>query len=87
MNARVGITSPGFIGADVSHLNLHKTFCIPHGGGGPGMGPIGVKAHLAPFVPGHSVVQIEGMLTRRARFPPRRSAARPFYRSAGCISA
>ncbi|STK75209.1 glycine dehydrogenase [Escherichia coli] len=44
MNAQVGITSPGFIGADVSHLNLHKTFCIPHGGGGPGMGPIGVKA-------------------------------------------
>ncbi len=65
MNAQVGITSPGFIGADVSHLNLHKTFCIPHGGGGPGMGPIGVKAHLAPFVPGHSVVQIEGMLTRQ----------------------
>ncbi|HGC6387336.1 TPA: aminomethyl-transferring glycine dehydrogenase [Cronobacter dublinensis] len=63
MNAQVGITSPGYIGADVSHLNLHKTFCIPHGGGGPGMGPIGVKAHLAPFVPGHSVVQIEGMLT------------------------
>ncbi|HCA7244654.1 TPA: aminomethyl-transferring glycine dehydrogenase [Escherichia coli] len=65
MNAQVGITSPGFIGADVSHLNLHKTFCIPHGGGGPGMGPIGVKAHLAPFVPGHSVVQIEGMLIRQ----------------------
>ena len=65
MNAQVGITSPGFIGADVSHLNLHKTFCIPHGGGGPGMGPIGVKAHLAPFVPGHSVVQIEGMPTRQ----------------------
>ncbi|XPE23171.1 hypothetical protein ACNKHM_18250 [Shigella sonnei] len=65
MNAQVGITSPGFIGADVSHLNLHKTFCIPHGGGGPGMGPIGVKAHLAPFLPGHSVVQIEGMLTRQ----------------------
>ncbi|ELY6275196.1 aminomethyl-transferring glycine dehydrogenase [Cronobacter muytjensii] len=63
MNAQVGITSPGYIGADVSHLNLHKTFCIPHGGGGPGMGPIGVKAHLAPFVPGHCVVQIEGMLT------------------------
>ncbi len=63
MNAQVGITTPGFIGADVSHLNLHKTFCIPHGGGGPGMGPIGVKAHLAPFVPGHSVVQIEDMLT------------------------
>lgn len=65
MNAQVGITSPGFIGADVSHLNLHKTFCIPHGGGGPGMGPIGVKAHLAPFVPGHSVVEIEDVLTRQ----------------------
>ncbi|AFJ45797.1 glycine cleavage system P protein [Shimwellia blattae DSM 4481 = NBRC 105725] len=65
MNAQVGITSPGHIGADVSHLNLHKTFCIPHGGGGPGMGPIGVKAHLAPFVPGHSVVQIEEMLTQQ----------------------
>jgi glycine dehydrogenase len=51
MNAQVGLTSPGFIGADVTHLNLHKTFCIPHGGGGPGMGPIGVKAHLAPFLP------------------------------------
>ncbi|MCC3703874.1 aminomethyl-transferring glycine dehydrogenase [Rouxiella badensis] len=64
MNAQVGITTPGYIGADVSHLNLHKTFCIPHGGGGPGMGPIGVKAHLAPFVPGHSVVQIDGVLTQ-----------------------
>ena len=57
MNAQVGITSPGFIGGDVSHLNLHKTFAIPHGGGGPGMGPIGVKAHLAPFVAGHAVVK------------------------------
>ena len=65
MNAQVGITTPGYIGADVSHLNLHKTFCIPHGGGGPGMGPIGVKAHLAPFVPGHSVVQIDGILTQQ----------------------
>ena len=54
LNALVGVTSPGFIGADVSHLNLHKTFCIPHGGGGPGMGPIGVKAHLAPFLPNHA---------------------------------
>ena len=53
MNAQVGLTSPGFIGSDVSHLNLHKTFCIPHGGGGPGMGPIGVKKHLIPFLPGH----------------------------------
>ena len=56
MNAQVGLCSPGDIGADVCHLNLHKTFCIPHGGGGPGMGPIGVAAHLAPFLPGHSVV-------------------------------
>ncbi|HIF9309065.1 TPA: aminomethyl-transferring glycine dehydrogenase [Photobacterium damselae] len=55
MNAQVGLTSPGYIGSDVSHLNLHKTFCIPHGGGGPGMGPIGVKSHLAPFVPGHII--------------------------------
>ncbi|MCT4684302.1 MAG: aminomethyl-transferring glycine dehydrogenase [Roseicyclus sp.] len=53
LNAMVGLSRPGDIGADVSHLNLHKTFCIPHGGGGPGMGPIGVKAHLAPFLPGH----------------------------------
>ncbi|MBL0711716.1 MAG: aminomethyl-transferring glycine dehydrogenase [Colwellia sp.] len=58
MNAQVGITSPGFIGADVSHLNLHKTFAIPHGGGGPGMGPIGVKSHLAPFLPDHALVNI-----------------------------
>ena len=53
MNAQVGLTRPGDIGADVCHLNLHKTFCIPHGGGGPGMGPIGVAKHLAPFLPGH----------------------------------
>jgi len=53
MNAQVGLSRPGDYGADVSHLNLHKTFCIPHGGGGPGMGPIGVKAHLKPFLPGH----------------------------------
>ncbi len=56
LNALVGICRPAEIGADVAHLNLHKTFCIPHGGGGPGMGPIGVKAHLAPFLPGHAVV-------------------------------
>ncbi|CAL5222662.1 g5059 [Coccomyxa viridis] len=56
MNAQVGLTSPGYIGADVCHLNLHKTFCIPHGGGGPGMGPIGVKGHLAPFLPTHPMV-------------------------------
>lgn len=59
MNAQVGITSPGIMGADVSHLNLHKTFAIPHGGGGPGMGPIGVKSHLIPFLPNHSVSPIK----------------------------
>jgi glycine dehydrogenase len=56
MNAQVGLCRPGDYGSDVSHLNLHKTFCIPHGGGGPGMGPIGVKAHLAPFLPSHPVI-------------------------------
>ncbi len=58
MNALVGLAAPGLFGGDVSHLNLHKTFCIPHGGGGPGMGPIGVKAHLAPYLPGHPVQPI-----------------------------
>jgi len=60
MNAQVGLTSPGNIGADVCHLNLHKTFCIPHGGGGPGVGPIGVAKHLTPFLPGHAVVKAGG---------------------------
>ncbi|HEX4793406.1 MAG TPA: aminomethyl-transferring glycine dehydrogenase [Humisphaera sp.] len=59
MNAQVGLCRPGDIGADVCHLNLHKTFCIPHGGGGPGMGPIGVAKHLAPFLPGHPVIRPE----------------------------
>jgi glycine dehydrogenase len=58
MNAQVGLCRPGDIGADVCHLNLHKTFCIPHGGGGPGMGPIGVMKHLAPFLPGHPIVDL-----------------------------
>ena len=60
LNAQVGLTSPGLIGADVSHMNLHKTFCIPHGGGGPGMGPIGLKAHLAPFMVNHAVQPVDG---------------------------
>ncbi|OWP52431.1 aminomethyl-transferring glycine dehydrogenase [Pseudomonas nitroreducens] len=60
LNAQVGLARPADIGADVSHMNLHKTFCIPHGGGGPGMGPIGVKKHLAPFVANHPVIRIEG---------------------------
>lgn len=60
MNAQVGLCRPGDIGADVCHLNLHKTFCIPHGGGGPGVGPIGVAQHLAPFLPGHAVIKLQG---------------------------
>ncbi|QNU61487.1 aminomethyl-transferring glycine dehydrogenase [Vreelandella titanicae] len=63
MNAQVGLTRPGDFGGDVSHLNLHKTFCIPHGGGGPGMGPIGVKAHLVPYVSNHVVTPINGVNT------------------------
>ena len=63
LNAQVGLAKPADIGADVSHVNLHKTFCIPHGGGGPGMGPIGVKAHLAPFVANHSIVKLPGPLS------------------------
>ncbi len=63
LNAMVGLARPGEIGADVSHLNLHKTFCIPHGGGGPGMGPIGVKAHLIPFLPGHPETGGEGAVS------------------------
>ena len=66
MNAMVGLCRPGDIGADVCHLNLHKTFCIPHGGGGPGMGPIGVAAHLAPFLPGHAVIAQPGRETTGA---------------------
>ena len=66
MNAQVGLTSPAAIGADVCHLNLHKTFAIPHGGGGPGMGPIGVAAHLAPFLPGHPIVRVGGAEAIRA---------------------
>ncbi|MBS0552396.1 MAG: glycine dehydrogenase (aminomethyl-transferring), partial [Proteobacteria bacterium] len=61
MNAMVGLCGPGTFGGDVSHLNLHKTFCIPHGGGGPGVGPIGVKAHLAPFLPGHASTGLKGI--------------------------
>jgi glycine dehydrogenase len=62
LNAQVGLCRPGDYGADVCHLNLHKTFCIPHGGGGPGMGPIGVKSHLSPFLPGHPVIKTGGDL-------------------------
>lgn len=78
MNAQVGLTSPALIGADVCHLNLHKTFCIPHGGGGPGMGPIGVVKKLAPYLPGHPVVKVNGS------HPMRAVAAAPFG-SAGIL--
>jgi len=76
MNAQVGLCRPGDYGSDVSHLNLHKTFCIPHGGGGPGMGPIGVKSHLAPFLPSHPVIKT-GSVTYMGK------SARPF----GVVSA
>ncbi len=66
MNAQVGLTSPALIGADVCHLNLHKTFAIPHGGGGPGMGPIAVASHLAPYLPGHPVVKTGGPMAIHA---------------------
>ncbi|MFT6084345.1 MAG: glycine dehydrogenase [Alphaproteobacteria bacterium] len=82
MNAQVGLTSPGLIGADVCHLNLHKTFCIPHGGGGPGVGPIGVTAELAPFLPGHKA--LKNAPTRHQRgFTP--VSAAPFG-SAGILA-
>ncbi len=75
MNAQVGVTSPGLIGSDVSHLNLHKTFAIPHGGGGPGMGPIGVRAHLAPYLPNHSVRPTSGSKTGAVSATPYGSAS------------
>ena len=69
MNAQVGLTNPAIIGADVCHLNLHKTFAIPHGGGGPGMGPIGVAKHLAPFLPSHPIVKTGGSTTAISAAP------------------
>ena len=78
LNAQVGLTSPALIGADVCHLNLHKTFAIPHGGGGPGMGPIGVAEHLAPYLPGHPWCRLAGA-ARFTRCRRRRGAVRAFY--------
>jgi glycine dehydrogenase len=75
MNAQVGLTRPGDIGADVCHLNLHKTFCIPHGGGGPGMGPIGVAAHLVPFLPGHPLAEVTGWKVGAVSAAPQGSAS------------
>jgi len=75
MNAQVGLCRPGDIGADVCHLNLHKTFCIPHGGGGPGVGPICVASHLVPFLPGHSVVALDGQTVGEVSQAPWGSAS------------
>jgi glycine dehydrogenase len=85
-NAQVGLWRPGDIGADVCHLNLHKTFCIPHGGGGPGMGPIAVKAHLAPYLPGHPLGGGTGPAASPGRCRPPPSAAPACCLSAGCTS-
>ncbi len=92
LNALVGLAAPGEFGADVSHLNLHKTFCIPHGGGGPGVGPIGVGAHLARFLPGHRYLpprpDADAISAARGSAPsPRRlTARRRSCRSRGCTS-
>ena len=84
LNALVGIAQPGRFGADVSHLNLHKTFCIPHGGGGPGVGPVAVRAHLAPFLPGHPLAPARAARSVRCR---RRRSGRPAsWPSRGCTS-
>ena len=84
LNALVGLAQPGRFGADVSHLNLHKTFCIPHGGGGPGVGPVAVRAHLAPFLPGDP---LGADRTRRSGRCRRRRSDRPAScRSRGCTS-
>ena len=79
LNALVGLAAPGHFGADVSHLNLHKTFCIPHGGGGPGVGPVACKAHLAPFLPGHRYIQA----TLHSNPCPARGEREPSVREAG----
>ncbi|MDR2690422.1 MAG: aminomethyl-transferring glycine dehydrogenase [Azoarcus sp.] len=86
LNAQVGLSSPGFIGADISHLNLHKTFAIPHGGGGPGMGPIGLAAHLAPFAPGHLFMPDDGdFLGEHAFYEKKGAVAAAPFGSAGIL--
>ena len=80
LNALLGFAKPGRFGADVSHLNLHKTFCIPHGGGGPGVGPVAVRAHLAPYLPGAPA----GDVRRHARSGP--VSAAPHGSAASCRS-
>jgi len=84
LNALVGLSKPGRFGADVSHLNLHKTFCIPHGGGGPGVGPVAVRAHLAPYLPNHPLAPARQPAS--ARSPVRRGAPPASCRSRGRTS-
>ena len=85
LNALVGLARPGRFGGDVSHLNLHKTFCIPHGGGGPGVGPVAVRAHLAPYLPGHPLAdELSGPTSTRCR--RRRTGRRRSCRSPGRTS-
>ena len=86
MNAKVGLCRPGDFGMDVCHLNLHKTFAIPHGGGGPGMGPIGVKAKLAPFLPGHPIALASAASRGPGLWPRRPAAARSCCSSLGSTS-
>ena len=88
LNALVGVARPGRFGGDVSHLNLHKTFCIPHGGGGPGVGPVAVAEHLAPFLPNHPLAPTAGPETgigahRRRRRGGRRRSCRSAGRTSG----
>ncbi len=83
LNALVGLARPGKFGGDVSHLNLHKTFCIPHGGGGPGVGPVAVREHLAPYLPGHPLADELPTSTRCRR---RRTGRRRSCRSPGRTS-
>ena len=77
LNALLGFAKPGEFGGDVSHLNLHKTFCIPHGGGGPGVGPVAVRAHLAPYLPSHGMHPEEAKRDGHRRRSARRRTARP----------
>ena len=83
LNALVGLAQPGKFGADVSHLNLHKTFCIPHGGGGPGVGPVGVRSHLAPFLPNHPQVPRRGRRVESGQWQQHRGGRPAFCRSRG----
>ncbi len=83
LNALVGLAQPGKFGADVSHLNLHKTFCIPHGGGGPGVGPVALRAHLAPYLPNHPLAPEAGPETGVGPSPPPPTARRASCRSRG----